>query len=367
MSDLELTVRPLRATVDAKAFSDALKNVALILKRSAIPILEEVSVRFSGGLCILTATDMTTWMMAEIPAQGDDFSFVFARTKSVERACRCFMGSLTMELTEDGGPVRLSCGSKAGEFDTYSINDCPDVPSVDSEVAFRTNAADLMERIRRVSYAASRSDQESRERVSCVEFSGRQVYALDGYRAAWDDGEADFPQPFLVHAVPLHHLKVFGSRQVEFRFAKPRLSVTDGTTTIIFHTADSEPYQLASAVPQRYVEEFSVSLKELLSGLLYLQAAAPKTRRPYVYLRGKELSMTVNDRKYSVGLDIDRSGDTEVGLNLRYAVDALKQFAKEKSVTIKISGTITPIVIEAEGRNDCAMVLPLRSGVRAAA
>ena len=62
MSDLKLMVRPMRATVDAKAFSDALKSTTLVLKKSAIPSLEEVSVRFSNGRCILAATDLDTWI-----------------------------------------------------------------------------------------------------------------------------------------------------------------------------------------------------------------------------------------------------------------------------------------------------------------
>lgn len=81
MSDLELTVRPMRATVNARAFSEALTSLVPVLKTSGIPVLEEVSVRFSNGRCILTATDLNTWVIKEIPASGDNFSFVFSRTK----------------------------------------------------------------------------------------------------------------------------------------------------------------------------------------------------------------------------------------------------------------------------------------------
>ena len=347
MSDLELTVRPMRATVNARAFSEALKSVLPVLKNSVIPVLEEVSVRFSNGRCILTATDLTTWIITEIPASGDSFSFVFSRTKKVERACRCFDGSLTMELTENankdnGGFVRLSCGSRTAEFDTHSADLCPDVPDVKGDVLFTVNAANLLERIDRVSYATLK-------------------------RAAWDNGETVFPQPFLVQAAPLHHLKVFGRCQVEFRFSKPWLSVTDGDTTIIFQATDSEPYHLESAIPQKYLEEFSVSPREFLTELNYLKDVLPTTHKPYVYLRGNELLMQVHDRKYSTAIKISRTGDTTVGFHLRHLYDALSQFKSEKRVIVKISGVHTPVVIEAEGRSDCAMVLPLRETLDAAA
>lgn len=361
------TSYPLRATVDARAFSDALKNVSAVLKESAVPILEEVTVRFSNGQCILTATDLETWITATIPADGNEFSFVFSRSKKVERACRCFSGCLTLELMGLDGLVRLSCGSRVGEFDTYPSDCCPDVPKASGDVSFRTNAADLLERIDRVAYATLKPEQSARENTACVEFSGNQVFALDGYRAAWDNGESDFPQPFLIHAEPLHYLKAFGAQEVEFRFSKPWLFVTDGKTTIIFHTADSKPFNLESAIPQKYLEEFSVSPKEFLAELKYLKDIIPMTRKPYVYLRGNELLMPVKNRKYSTAIEISRTGDTTIGFNLHYLSDALKQFRKEKCVTVKISGVHSPIVIEAEGRNDCAMVLPVRVELDAAA
>ena len=86
-----------------------------------------------------------------------------------------------------------------------------------------------------------------------------------------------------------------------------------------------------------------------------------------MYLRGNELLMQVHDRKYSTAIEISRTGDTTVGFNLNYLRDALNQFKKEERVTVKISGVHTPIVIEAEGRSDCAMVLPLRVVLNAAA
>ena len=373
MSNLELAVRPLRATVDAREFSEALKNNSLVLKKSDVPILEEANVRFSGGRCILTTTDMTTWMIAEIPASGDDFSFIFSRTKKLELVCRRFDGSLTLEWTEntarhDGdGFVRLSCGSRTGEFDTWSTDLCPDIPQVDGDVSFRANAAELLERINRVAYATLKPGEGSRDISACVEFSGKQIYALDGRRAAWDDGELDFPQPFLAYAEPLRHLKVFGDHQVDFRFSKPWFSMTDGTITIISRTADSEPYHLESAVPRKYLETFSVSPREFLTELKYLKDVIPMTRKPYVYLCGNELLMPVNGRRYSTALAISRTGDTEIGFNLRYLNDALRQFRNEERVTVKISGIHTPAVIEAEGRNDCAMVLPVRVAMDTAA
>lgn len=63
----------MRATVDAKEFSQVLDKVSKAAKRSIEPELEGVQVQIAGGRCTLTATDMTTWFSAK-PVGTDDKS-----------------------------------------------------------------------------------------------------------------------------------------------------------------------------------------------------------------------------------------------------------------------------------------------------
>ena len=360
MSELLQMVRPMRATVDAKAFSDALKNAKTLMKKSSVPVLEEVYVQFSGEKCILTGTDLYSWIISELPAQGDDFAFVFSRTKDIERACRYFDGRLTLEMTEaQEGVISLSCGSRTGEFGVYSAEAYPVAPNPKGEVSFRTNVAALLERIGNVSYATQKPGQDPREITSCVEFSGNKVFAVDGQRAAWDlDTTQTFPQPFLVHAEPLHLLKLFGDVQADFYISPPYLYVMGDSMKAIFRMVEEKPYDLHSAIPQIYVEEFWVSPKKVLQELRYLNDVVPRARKLYVYLRGNELFMKVNGRKYSTALDTGRQDGRAIMFALSHLTEAFKQFDKEPLVKVKISGDITPAVIEAEGRNDCALVLP---------
>ena len=211
----------LRATVEAKAFSTAMKKAGAVVPRnSVIPALSGVCVRFADGRCTLTGTDLTTWILTEISADGDDFAFVFSKSRDVERACRYFEGKVTLELSKPNdspggiGLVTITCGPRFGEFEVYSIEDYPDTPELAGELLFSTNAAALLERINRVAYATRRLGQDTREITSCVEFSGSKIYAVDGYRAAWDtDDTLDFPQPFLVCSEQIHFLNLFGDAQ----------------------------------------------------------------------------------------------------------------------------------------------------------
>ena len=90
----------MRATVDAKEFSQALNKVIKVIKPASIPELEGVLVSISNDRCTLTATDFTTWLTTTIPARGDDLSFVFQRPKDAARACGHFEGELILEAEE---------------------------------------------------------------------------------------------------------------------------------------------------------------------------------------------------------------------------------------------------------------------------
>ena len=105
-----------RAVVDAKEFSHAMSKISKILKKCAIPILEEVCLRIQNGRCTLTATDLETWFTAELPASGDDMFFAFRKTKDILRACSHFAGELTMEFSE------TRSGSKKSEGFCSAVN-----------------------------------------------------------------------------------------------------------------------------------------------------------------------------------------------------------------------------------------------------
>lgn len=72
----------MRFTVDAGAFSDAMSKVSKVLRKSPLPILEEIAVHVENGLCTLMATDLETWLVAEIPAYGDDYPSFFPEQRT---------------------------------------------------------------------------------------------------------------------------------------------------------------------------------------------------------------------------------------------------------------------------------------------
>lgn len=79
----------MRFTVDARAFSDAMSKVSKVLRKSPLPILEEIAVHVENGLCTLTATDLDMGVVADEPPTEDTpmFYYPFSNVYEDERVC----------------------------------------------------------------------------------------------------------------------------------------------------------------------------------------------------------------------------------------------------------------------------------------
>lgn len=241
-----------RAVIDAKEFSHAMSKISKILKKCAIPILEEVCLRIQNGRCTLTATDLETWLTAELPASGDDMFFAFRKTKDILRACSHFAGELAMEFSETRsgskkvGKVLLRCERRGAEFEVYDGADYPNTPQASEGDAFSVSSARLSACVERVRYAAEKPSVSARPAAICVQFCGNRVYALDGTRLACDTLEGvSFPKPFLVRADVLAHLSAFGKEDMTVRIGSSHVLFASGNLRMLARLQGVDTYMLA--------------------------------------------------------------------------------------------------------------------------
>lgn len=362
----------MRAIVDAGAFSEALNHVSKVIQRSAIPILEGVLVRFKNGSCFLTASDFTTWLTVALPARGEEFAFVFQKPQEVAKACRYYQGELTLEVHDiksDYPTVTFRSGHRSGTFDAFPEKDYPLPPLMEENVSFTTNAAALLKRIERVKYAvrAPQGIYDEPQRT-CVQFSGNDVFCVDSHRAACDtDTALAFPRPFLTWGNSLAFLKLMGGSEAAVRIGTNHIWFSTDAVSICAHREGFETFRLRDAVPETFSEEFCVSPKEFLRELEYLESFQPKKHRRTVCFCGGRLFFNKVESKCSTSVEIEGESEVTVGFDQRFMKDALTQFKDSSRVKMKFSGEISPIVLEAEGRNDFAMVLPVRLYGRIAA
>lgn len=363
----------MRAIVDAKEFSQALNKVNKVLKQSAIPILEGVLVQIKDNICTLTATDFTTWLTTSVPATGDDLGFVFQRPKDAAKACAYFEGELTLDTVEKSAEqdhcmkLAMLCGPRAAQVMAYLPEDYPSMPEHQAKHTYRVNAARLLERLEHVKYTLMKPDPATRAQSTHVQFSGNKVYALDGNRLAWDmDDALCVQQPFMVLPEALVHLKMFGNQEVTASMGERYLRITDEKTVIQTRIEGPFVFNVDGAIPKNFSEEFYIFPKDFLRELDYLKKLAHNAGKVSVYFSKGRLSMIAAGGRYDTQVQIDGTSEIDFGFELRYMIDALRQFQGEPAVKMKVINSMAPIVLETEGRSDFAMVLPVRMNIAAA-
>jgi len=355
----------MKATVDAKAFSEALNHVGKVPQQSTSPVLAGVLIRFENGCCSITGTSFTTWLTMTLPAGGEEFAFLLNDPSKASKACRFFDGELTLELhgEDPKHPVAtLTCGHRSGTFSAFPEKEYPERPKPEEGVSFTVNAAALLRRIERVKYAVRvpRGFDERAEQT-CVQFSGNDVFTVDGCRAACDmDTALTFPKPFLTWGDSLSLLKLMGDQEVTVQVGTNHIWFSSDTVTIVCRREGLETFPLRNAVPKNFSEEFTVSPGEFLRELDYLQGFQPKKNRLTTVFCGGRLFLDKAESKCSTSVEIEGESELAVGFDQRYMKDALTQFKGEPRVRMKLTNGVGPIIVEAEGRNDFAMVLPVR-------
>lgn len=357
----------MRATVDSKEFAQALSKVSKVLKRSAVPVLEGVLVQIKDGCCTLTATDWTTWLTTAIPAQGDALAFVLQRPKDTARACGCFEGELALEIEEKSSgknrwlQLTMSCGPRIARMDAFLSEDYPAMREEQARYTYTVNAARLLERVEHIQYTLRKPSPKEEAQRTHVQFSGNKVFSLDGVRLAWDvDDDLIVRQPFMVRPEALGYLKFFGDREITAGMGVNYFRLTDGATTIQTRIEGPNVFNIDGAVPKEFTEEFYISPKEFLRELDYLKKLLRSTDKAHIYFSDGRLRLTAASGNYSTQVQIGGENSIGFGFELSYMIDALRQFRGESQVKMKVTNPVAPIVLEAEGRSDFAMVLPVR-------
>ena len=350
----------MKNTVDAAAFYKAMTALLDIPTKSSIRALREIKVAFDANQCVLSATDLNTWMSVTLPASGDSFDFVFQNSANIQKVCRHYDGALELELQqrEDEFFLTMRSGGKGGEFPVYDSEDCPVWPEFEVKQTYTANAAKLLACVKQIKYAVD--SRNARPEYHGVLFQGRHIWAVEGHRAACcDDGGLSVEKPFTVAVPALEQLKVFGAADIQISVADNWvLFQNEHVRLLAKRILNVTPITYESVVPQKWNEEFCFHRKDFVQALKYLLACVGKTDKPYVRFENGLLTLRAKDCLYKAAVSISAESSIIFGFDARYMLDALTQFEKQELVTMRLTSPLGAILLVAG--NSSAIVLPVR-------
>lgn len=349
----------MKSTVNAAEFTAALKKASAALRPSAIPQFQQVRVQFADDACRLSASNLEMWLTIDIPAHGDQFSFVFQNTKIAQRAIQHFRDDMTLELCGREETLVVSCGDKAVEFPTLTDDLHQEPPEVVPTQRYAVNADALYRRVKNVAYASR--ERPERPLAAGVRFQDKRLWCVDGFRLALhEDAALDVKTPFMASAKTLENLKSFGDADGELLVGEKHAAIRTQDMRLTCRLIDGkDDLHLENVLPKSSKETYAVDRKQYLDALRFLRDCVSDRRRLPVIFDGGQLVMHGVNGTYRAKIDV-LEGTSEVvyGFNVDYMKEALEQFSDEKTVKISATGMISPIILTADG-GATAMVLPV--------
>ena len=350
----------MKNSVDAAAFYKAMTALLDIPAKSSIRTLREIKVAFDANQCVLSATDLNTWMSVTLPASGDNFAFVFWNSAGVQKVCRYFTGQLELELSgqRKSQIITMRCGDKGGKFPVYEAEECPTWPEFEAKQSYTANAANILKCVKQVKYAVDL--RSTRPEYQGVLFQNKHIWAVEGHRAACcDDGGLSIEKPFTVAVPALEQLKVFGAADIQISVADNWvLFQNEHVRLLAKRILNVTPITYESVVPQKWNEEFCFHRKDFVQALKYLLACIGKADKPYVRFHNGTVSLHVNGCLYKAAVPISMESSIIFGFDARFMLDALTQFEKQDMVTMRLTSPLGAILLIAG--NSSAIVLPVR-------
>lgn len=350
----------MRSSVNAAAFYKAMTALMEVPSKSSIRVLREIKVAFDANQCVLSATDLNTWMSVTLPASGDSFDFVFRNSANIQKVCRHFDGTLELELQQRGDEsfLTMRSGGKGGEFAVYDTEDCPTWPEFEVKQTYTANAANILKCVKQVKYAVDL--RSTRPEYQGVLFQNKHIWAVEGHRAACcDDGGLSVEKPFTVAVPALEHLKVFGNTDIQIDVNERCVTFRNEWIRLTAHCVpNATPLIYENIVPQSWKEEFCFHRKDFVQALKYLLACIGKTDKPYVRFENGLLTLRAKDCLYKAAVSISAESSIIFGFDARFMLDALTQFEKQDLVTMRLTSPLGAILLVAG--NSSAIVLPIR-------
>ena len=351
----------MKSTVDAAAFAAAVKSVSGILTKFEVPQLAQVRVQLADDACRVSATDGRAWLSVDIPATGEQFSFVFRNTKKMLRVLPHLSGELTLEAsgTDNDRKIYLHTSEKAGEFPVLEDAAHDEIPRVIPLRRYEVDLKTLRERVTSVAYATC--IRKDRPASAGVRFEDKRLWCVDGYRMAiHQDDSLSVSEPFILPASALKHLGAFKDKNGVLAVGKDYAAITAGGMTLTCPLVEhSDELKIETAMPKRVTETYKVNRREYLDALKYLtDCTNAKEQIKVVFDEGRLIAYDRHG-KYAAQVQlVEGNSEVRYAFNLAYMRQAVEHLGGVELVQIDAISGLSPIVLH--GGNATAMVLPMR-------
>jgi len=373
MIDSEIMVGTgLRITVSKDELAGKLAVVARgVSTRTAVLVLGGIQLRAEGGQLHLAATDMEVSLRGSLDAQVADEGTVVVPGRLLLDIARSLPDSeVTIEHRPEEAVVVVTAGTATYRLHTYSAEDFPRLPDVDSVSLHTVDRDALVETISRVGRSASRDESRPVLTGILVRFEPGKVVmaATDSYRLAVKETPVDGALPELEAIIPARALQELariaaGADEVQLGVLDNHVVFGADGTWLTTRRIDGQFPNYRQLLPEQFEHELMLPREELLEVVRRVSLMAQ--RNSPLRLRFAEGELTVSAVTQDVGearesLPAPYSADVlEIGFNAEFLRDGLDSIDSD-TLRFKLISPLRPAVLEGETDDYVYLIMPIR-------
>jgi len=342
--------------------------------RTSVHVLTGILMRASGGQLSLAATDMEISLRLSLEATVEtEGSVVVPGRLLVDIARLLPPGEVTVEFRPEEGMARLTCGPASYALHTFSAEDFPRLPELDTGETFAVERQAFLDTVSKVSRSASRDESRPVLTGILVRFAeGKLVMAAtDSYRlsvkeTALTQGPAHDVEA-IVPARALGELtriaQASSADELQVGVQENQIVFDADGVALTARRIDGQFPNYKQLVPESFEAEVEVPRDEFLD--VVRRTALMAQRKSPLRVRFEEGQVTVSAQTQDVGeahesLPIRYAGDTiEIGFNAEFLRDGLESVSDDR-VRLKLISPLRPGLIQGEADDFLYLIMPIR-------
>jgi DNA polymerase III subunit beta len=362
----------LRIAVAKDELASKLATVARgVSTRATVLVLGGIQLRAEAGQLHLAATDMELSLRASVDAHVSGEGTVVVPGRLLLDIARSLPDSeVTIEHKPEEAVVVVAAGSANYRLHTYSSEDFPRLPEIDTEALYAIERDALVDTVARVGRSASRDESRPVLTGILVRFEpGRVVMAAtDSYRLAVKETPVEAALPDLEAIIPARALQELGriaagADEVQLGLQENHVVFGADGTWLTTRRIDGQFPNYRQLLPEQFEHELSLPREELLEVVRRVSLMAQ--RNSPLRLRFADGELTVSAVTQDVGearesLPAPFTGDAmEIGFNAEFLRDGLDSVDSD-TVKLKLISPLRPAVLEGEIDDYVYLIMPIR-------
>lgn len=373
MIDVDLAVASgMKLTCARDELAEKLALVSrAVSTRSAVQVLQGVLVRAEGGRLELAATDMELSLRAALDADVEEEGSVVVPGRLLGDIARLLPdGNVVLAARADEGAVTVECGASSYRLQTYSVEDFPRLPEVDTVQTATVDAQSLLDTVSRVSRAASRDESRPVLTGVLVQFEETRLVmaATDSYRLAVKETELADAAPSLDAIVPARALTELvriagGADTLELGVLENQIVFGVDGVWLTTRRIDGQFPNFRQLLPETFEHEVRATKSELLDVVKRVSVMAERGNP--LRLRFAEGELTVSIQAPDVGearetVPLEFAGDTlEIGFNPAFLREGIESVESDELV-LRLISPLRPAVLKGPEEDYTYLIMPIR-------